>query len=143
MRLTTASQTVSFAVKLEDESARFYEAMSQMYTKHRDVLLSFATENRKNLVQIERVYYGVVNDAYETCFCFDMNPDEYVLQAELVNDAGYSQTLDRAIDIERKILRFYLNAAEQSKSLLADVPRTFARIAGRRSAREHTLRSLA
>ena len=143
MSLTTASQTVSFAVKLENESARFYEAMSQMYPKHRDAFLSFATENRKNIVQIERAYYGFVNDAYETSYCFNMDPDEYVFQAELVNDAGYSQALDRAIDIERKILKFHLNAAGQSKSLLADVPRTFARIAGRRSTREHALRSLA
>jgi hypothetical protein len=143
MSLTTASQTVSFAVSLERDSARFYEAMSQTLPEHKEAFLSLASQNRKNILQIERSYYGIINDAYEACFCFNIDPDEYRLHAELDDDAGSSQALDRAIGMERKILRFYLAAAEQSKPVLPDVPRTFARIARQRSAREETLRSLA
>ena len=135
MKLQTASATISFAKKLEDESAKFYEDLAQRYTEGKDTFLSFAKENGKNVVQIERAYYGVITDAIEGCFAFNLNPDEYTVKTELAEEASYSEALDKAVEIEEKIIRFYLDAAEQSKSLLADVPRVFTMIAKKRSSR--------
>ncbi len=142
MQLHTASETISFAKKLENESAKFYEDLSQRYTKDRDVFLSFAKENGKNVVYIERTYYGVISDAIEGCFAFDVNPDEYTFATELSEKASYSDALEKALAMEGKIIKFYSDAAEQSKSLMADVPRAFIMIAKKRGDRRTKLGSL-
>ncbi len=142
MELHTASEVVSFAKKLENESAKFYEDLSRRYAKDEDVFLSFAKENQKNIVVIERAYYGVITDALESGFSFKINPDEYTLKTELAEMASYSDALDRAVEMEEKIVKFYSDAAEQSESLMADVPRTFKLVAQKRNNRRPRLMSL-
>jgi len=142
MELNTASATISFTKKLEEDSAKFYEDLSQRYAKDKDVLLSFAKENGKNIVQVERAYYGVITDAIEGCFAFKINPDEYTFKTELAEGASYSDALEKAVEMEEKIIRFYTDAAEQSKSLMADVPRAFMIVAKKRENREAMLKSL-
>lgn len=142
MEINTASATISFAKKLEEDSAKFYEDLSQRYAKDEDVLLSFAKENRKNIVQVERAYYGVITDAIEGCYAFNINPDDYAFKTELAEGASYSDALGKAVEMEEKIIKFYSDAAEQSKSLMADVPRAFMLIARKRGERQAKLRSL-
>lgn len=142
MKLHTASEVISFTKKLENESAKFYQDLSQRYAKDEDVFLSFAKENGKNVVQIERAYYGVITDAIEGCFAFDIESDEYTFVTELAENASYSDALGKAIEMEEKIVKFYSDAAEQSKSLMADVPRNFLMVAKKRSNRGPKLRSL-
>ena len=142
MKLHTASETISFAKKLENESIKFYQDLSQRYAKDEDVFLSFVKENGKNVVQIERAYYGVITDAIEGCFAFDIETDKYVLETALAEEVRYADALGRAVEMEEKIVRFYSDGAEQSKSLMADVPRAFAIIAKKRSSRSPKLRSL-
>lgn len=142
MKLQTASAVISFAKSLEDESAKFYEDLSQRYAKDKDVFLSFAKENRKNLVQIDRAYYGVITDAIEGCFAFDIEPEAYTVETALAEATSYADALGKAIKLEEKIEKFYSDAAEQSKSLMADVPRAFVLIAGKRAKRGSELRSL-
>jgi len=142
MELNTASATISFTKKLEEDSAKFYEDLSQRYAKDKDVLLSFAKENGKNIVQVERAYYGVITDAIEGCFAFKINPDEYTFKTELAEGASYSDALEKAVEMEEKIIRFYTDAAEQSKSLMADVPRAFVIAAKKRENRGTMLKSL-
>jgi len=142
MEINTASAAISFARKLEEDSAKFYEDLSQRYPKGKDVLLTFAKENKKNVVQIERAYYGVITDAIEGCFAFNLNPGEYTLKTELAEEASFSEALDKAVEIEEKMIKFYSDAAEQSKSLMADVPRAFTLTARKREGRESKLRSL-
>jgi len=142
MKLHTASEVISFTKKLENESANFYRSLSQKYTQDKDVFLSFAKENGKNVVQIERAYYGVITDAIEACYAFDVEADEYTFETELVENASYSDTLGRAVEMEEKIVQFYSDAAEQSKSLMADVPRVFIMTAKKRSNRVPNLRLL-
>ena len=142
MKLHTASEVISFTKKLENEAVKFYENLSQRYAKDVDVLLSFAKENGKNIVQIERAYYGGITDAIEGCFAFNINPDDYVFKTELAEGASYSDALDRAVEMEEKIVKFYSDAAEQSKSLMADVPRAFIMVAKKRGNRVAKLRSL-
>jgi len=142
MRLHTASETISFAKELESQSAKFYEDLSQRFTKGEDVFLSFAKENGKNVVQIERAYYGVITDAIEGCFAFNIESGEYAFETTLKKNASYSDALDKALEIEEKMIKFYSDAAEQSKSLMADVPRAFIMVAKKRGSRMSKLRSL-
>ena len=100
MDLHTTSEVISFAKSLENEAVKFYENLSQRYTKDEDVLLSFVKENRKNIVQIERAYYGVITDAIEGCFAFNINSDEYTLKTELAEEVSYSEALAKAGEIE-------------------------------------------
>ena len=142
MELNTASATIGFAKALEEDSAKFYEDLSRRYPQHEEGFLALVKENRKNAAQIQRTYYEVITDAIEGCFAFSMKTDKYTLKTELVRETGYAEALERAVEIEGKIISFYLDAAEQSKSLLADVPRIFTMIARKREKRLHMLKSL-
>jgi rubrerythrin len=142
MVINTCSGAMSFAKELENESAQFYQNLSQRFVKDKEAFLSFAKENGEFVIQIERAYYGVITDALEGCFAFHINPEEYALKTELAEKAIYSEALGRAIEIEEKIIKFYSDAAEQSKSLMADVPRAFKMVAKKRSNRQSTLKAL-
>lgn len=142
MIINTCSGAISFARELENGSAKFYESLSQRFAEDKDVFQSFAKENEKYITQIERAYYGVITDAIEGCFAFNMNPEEYAIETELEEKASYSEVLDRAIEMEEKIVKFYSDAAEQSKSLMADVPRAFRLVVKKRGNRQSTLKSL-
>jgi rubrerythrin len=142
MVINTCSGAMSFAKELENESAQFYQNLSQRFVKDKEAFLSFAKENGGYITQIERAYYGVITDALEGCFAFNINPEEYALKTELAEKAIYSEALGRAIEIEEKIIKFYSDAAEQSKSLMADVPRAFKMVAKKRSNRQSTLKAL-
>jgi len=142
MRIHTASETVSFAKELEDISAKLYENISQRYGKNEDIFLALVKENKKYAEQIQRAYYSVITDAIEGGYAFDLEADEYILDTELPENASYSDALDKAVEIENKIVEFYTVAAEQSMSLMADVPRNFKIIARKRGKRISKLKSL-
>ena len=142
MKLQTCSATISFCKKLEDESAKFYLNVAQRYAEGKDTFLSFVKENEKNVVQIQRTYYGVISDAIEGCFAFNINPDDYVLKTEVAAGASYAETLKQAVEMEEKMIKFYTDAAEQSKSLMADIPRAFLMVAKKRGNRVAKLKSL-
>ncbi len=142
MEMHTCSQIIGFTRELENTSAKFYEALSQKYAKEEDVFLSFVKENKKYLAEVERAYYEVISDAIEGCFAFNIDPDDYALKTELPEKASYSDALGKAIEMEEKIIKFYSDAAEQSKSLMADVPRAFAMIVKKRGGRVSMLQSL-
>ena len=142
MIINTCSGAMSFAKELENESAQFYQNLSQRFVKDKEAFLSFAKENGEFIIQIERAYYGVITDALEGCFAFHINPEEYTLKTELAEKAIYSEALGRAIEIEEKIIKFYSDAAEQSKSLMADVPRAFRMVVKKRNNRQSTLKAL-
>ena len=61
------------------------------------MFFSFAKENKKNVVQVERACYGIIPDTIEWCFAFDMESDNYELEIELATDIIYSDALSRAI----------------------------------------------
>jgi rubrerythrin len=142
VELHTASEVISFARKLENKSAEFYQDLFQRYDKDKGLFLSFAKENEKNVVQIERAYYGVISDAIEGCFAFDIESDGYMLGTSLLEERNYVDALDKAVKMEEIIVKFYSDAAEQSKSLMADIPRTFATIARKGNDRITKLKSL-
>jgi hypothetical protein len=133
---------MSFAKELENESSKFYQKLSERFTKEKDLFLSFAKENGEYITQIERAYYGVISDAIEGCFAFNIDPEKYSFKTELSEKAALTDVLKSALEIEEKMITFYSDAAEQSKSLMADVPRAFRLVAKKRGLRKEKLLSL-
>ena len=142
MTLQTCAELLSFLRELENQGAKFYQDLSQKYAKDKDILLSFAKENEKNIEAVERAYYGVISDAIEGCFAFNINPDEYRINTQLGEKASYPGALDQAIKIEEKLIKFYSDAAAQSKSLMADLPRALTMVAKKRNNRLPKIKSL-
>jgi rubrerythrin len=142
MVLHTASEVISLSRKLENDSAGFYEILAQRYNEAAEAFLSFARDNRKNISQIERAYYGVISDAIEGAFAFNIDADDYSLNTIIQDGANYSDVLEQALETEKTIIKFYSDAAEQSKSLMADVPRSFTMVARKRESRILQLGSL-
>ncbi len=142
MLLNTSSATISFARKLEEDSARFYEGMAKSYTQEAVFFQLLATENKRNITQVERAYYGVISDALEGCFAFNMDTEKFEFPASFPGNTDYAEALGMAIRMEEKIIDFYTQAAEQSKSLMADVPRAFSAVARKRGNRIASLKEL-
>jgi rubrerythrin len=142
MGLNTASAVISFARGLEEDGIRLYEGLAQQYPQDKETWLALVKENKKNIAQVERAYYEVITDALEGCFSFEMSTDEYTFKSELEEGASYADALNQALAMENRIIEFYSEAAKQSKSLLADVPRAFTMVAKRRGDRCSMLTSL-
>ncbi|MFC2008003.1 hypothetical protein ACFLVB_05375 [Chloroflexota bacterium] len=142
MILNTCSSAISLARELENKAADFYENLSQRYARGADIFLSFAKENRKSITRTEMVYHGVISDALEGCFAFNLNPDDYKFENGLSDKSNYADVIEQAIEIEGKVTKFYSDAAEQSDTLLADIPAAFTLIVKKRASRIETLRVL-
>jgi len=142
MKLCTASETLSFLRELEEQGAGLFENIAQKYSKDQELWISFAKENRKYASQIQMAYQSVITDAIEGCFAFDLESDDHTLDTELPGNAGYGDAVIKAVAVEEKLLAFYHAAADQTMSLLADVPRNMKIVARKRTARLERLRSL-
>ena len=141
MELNTASSVISLARELEETSARFYEGLAGQYPASEEMFTGYAKENRKFIKQFETAYYGVITDALEGCFAFKIKPDQYELNVDAGSGQNINEATDRAIQIEDTMWRFYTDAAEQSQSLMADVPRVFSLIAKKIVVRKQQLES--
>jgi rubrerythrin len=142
MILNTCAQVVSLAKELETQSAKFYRDLSKKLPPGKETFLAFAQENDGYYAQVERAYYGVITDAFEGCFAFQMNPGEYRLDTKLPAKAAMADAVKKALAVEEKMTRFYLEAAEQSKALMADVPRAMKLVAKKRGDRPSKLKGL-
>ncbi len=143
MKLNTTSAVVSFAQELEENAIKFYENLIQKYPQDKVTFLSFVKENKKNIVSVQRVYCEVITDAIEGCFSFEgLDTDTYTFDTELPKDLSYQDALEKAIKIEEKIQKYHLDSAEISKSLMADIPIVFERIAKKRDKRKISLKVL-
>jgi hypothetical protein len=141
MRLNTASQAISFLRELETKSGLFYESLAQKHSGEESLFLGFVKENKKNILNIERTYFGVITDALEGCFAFDIDPSLYEIGGD-ISEGDYAAGVAAALEMETKILRFYVDAAEQSRCLMADVPRVMDRIAKARGERLKKLQAM-
>ena len=135
-QINTASEVISFARKLEQDSARVYESLAQKYPANRDTFMSYARQNSAFTSQFESAYYSAISDALEGGFAFRIDPSQYELKGDPTKAAGHSGAVQDAIRMEDRIIKFYTDAAEQSGSLLGDVRRAFALIARKRSERK-------
>lgn len=138
---TTCSAIISFAEKLESNSSKFYEELAEKSEENKEILLAFAKESRKNKVLVTRTYQETITDALEACF-IQIDLSNYLAETTLKEDMSYLDALKMAIELEKKASKFYFDAAEQSKSLLATIPRAFRKVAERRNNRKPKLKSL-
>jgi len=138
---TTCSAIISFAEKLEDNSSKFYEELAKKYTEGKETFLAFAQESRKNKMLVTRTYQETITDAIEACF-IQINLSDYLAETTWKEGMSYYDALKKAIELEEKASKFYLDAAERSKSLLATIPRAFRKVAERRNNHKLKLKSL-
>ena len=138
---TTCSAIISFAEKLEGNSSKFYEELAEKYTEDKEIFLAFAKEGRKNRVLVTRTYQETITDALEACF-IQINLSDYLTETTSKEGMSYLDALEMAIELEEKASKFYLDVAEQSKSLLATIPRAFRKVAERRNNRKLKLKSI-
>ena len=135
MIIHTAAEGISMARQLETDSAAFYESAAGAYPRIGEKLLAMARENRKNISQIEQVYYGVITDAIEGCFALNLETDDYAIDIARKPGQDLKELIDQVIRNEERIQKYYLTAGEQSKSLMADVSRSFTLTAQKRKNR--------
>lgn len=141
MIINTASEGMSLARKLENDSAAVYESLAKQFVADAEVFQTFAKENKKNIVQIDRAYYGVITDALEGCYALNLEIDKYVISA-IPASAGKADAVKQAIAMEELIIDFYTVAAEQSRALMADVPQTYLLVAKKRKLRIEKLQAI-
>ena len=142
MILCTTSETISFAKELEEKAGEFYEAMAQRFEEAKD-LAAFKEENRKFAIQIQRTYQSVITDAIEGCYAFKLESEDYAIDTDLAEGVGFKEAVQKALAMEETIVDFYATAAEQSMSLMADIPRTFKIVVRKRGGRVDRLKGLA
>ena len=143
MESLTASSIISFAEKIEDDSASFYAALAKSFEEQEGLFLGFAKESKKNKVAIVRTYQETITDALEACFAFEgLDLRDYVIDTTLAESIGLADALTVALTLEDTTCMFYLDAAERSQGLLATIPRVFTRVARKRSKRREQLKAL-
>ena len=143
--LHTASAIISFHSRLEDQTAKFYSAVSEneKYSDGRETFLAFAKENKKQNAMIRRTYQEVITDAFEACFSFtNLHEDEYRIDNELTDDLSYVEVLEKAINIEEKSDTFCTQVSEKSEALLPGITQAFKRVAKSKMKRKLLLQSL-
>ena len=143
MTLKTCSEGISFGRELEEATASFYEELAKLFPDQAEKLSSYAALNRKNVSNVQRTYFGVITDGLEGCFAFNLEPEAYAIDLELPDGIDKAEALAKAIAAEETIVRFYTDAAEQGKGLMADVPRAFSLIARKRGDRIEELKAMA
>jgi len=84
-----------------------------------------------------------ISDAIEGCYAFDLESENYTFEIDLSDSASLADAATKALTIEKKILGCYTLGAEQSGSLLADVPRNFKMVLKKRNKRLERLKALA
>jgi rubrerythrin len=142
MILNTCSAVISLSKQMETETAKFYENIAEKNIEKKELLIAIAKENMKFIGQIESAYYGVITDAIEGCFAFELDTDKHKIDTGTSSITGLTEAMNKAIEIEEKMILFYTDAAEQSRTLMADVPRAFTMVAKKRGNRIQTLKSL-
>ena len=131
-----------FIEEFEEQSAKFYEELSHGNTDHSGLFLSCAGENRKFVKIITRTYYSVISDALEGGYAFDLDTDSYTFDSTIRKEMSDDAALTQAVELENNIVSFYTDAANQSKSLMADLPRQFELIVKKRHKRIKQFRAL-
>jgi hypothetical protein len=143
MEINTAAALITYISKIEQASAMLYEKLAKRHQELQETFLSFVKENKKNETNIKRAYYSVISDALEACFSFGQLDADNSLSEPIVDEGtSLSEVLRFSIDLEEGIEKFYSKAAEQSKALMADLPRVLEHVAKSRNKRGTKLRLL-
>ena len=135
MLIRTASEGISFAQELELTAAQFYADVVVSQPRLQELASKNARENRRFAKQIQRVYQEVITDALEGGYCFKIEITHYKMPAGASATSSVRAAIHLALELERVMIDFYSEAHEQAEGLLADIPRAFAMIIGKRKKR--------
>lgn len=138
----TCAAIISFAQKIEGETAEFYEHLAERYTESKADFLSFSKKSKKNEVLITRTYQETISDALEACFIEGLNLNNMVVARTLPKDVDFAQALRMAIRLEDEATKFHSEIAERTKSLLATIPMVFKKVAKNRRNQKLKLESI-
>ena len=143
MKLNTMAGVMTFVSKIENDSASFYRNYAKNYPELESTFLSWNKENNKFEKNVKRTYFGVITDTLESNYAFQgLDTDDYNFETQLPENVDSSEAGKKAREIEETIKNFYLNAAQLSDGLMADIPRLFRKIAKKREERCQTLDTL-
>jgi rubrerythrin len=140
---TTTSGVVSFAERLEERSAMFYERLSKQFPAHADLFQSFTREDKLNKVLVRRTYQETVTDALETGYSFEgVNLKDAVPDGVWKDSVDLAGAVNTSLVLEQAAVRFYGNIADRSQGLLSTMYTAFRKIEGVRKNRLAKLESL-
>ena len=139
MELKTASAVIKYLSEIEDQSARWYLRSARRHPGMGERFNPFAAENKKFAKRLQKAYYSGITDALETNFSFQ-GLEAGIEIPEAADSA--SQLLKQSLDLESSIGSFYLQAAELSRDLLADLARAMQRVGRAREQRIAALRAM-
>lgn len=142
MIIHTAAEGITLAKKLEEDSAKFYGELAKLFSNNADSFQGLANDNKKNITNIQRTYYGVITDALEGGYAFNLETSGYAIETAVSKELKLADAIKKAVKIEDTIIKFYNEAAAQSQGLMADVPRVFSVIARKRGERIPKLEAL-
>ena len=132
--LKTASSVINYISTIEKQSAQWYTQHAGKHSDLEKLFTTFAAENKKFGKRLQKAYYSGVTDALETNFSFQGLVGEVNMPAA-VESASVNQLLALSLELETQIQSFYLQAADLSRDLLADVPRAMDRVGRARAQR--------
>lgn len=138
----TTSTVLGFAERLEEDSTRFYEELSEIFSEDKAFFLSFVREGKRNRILISRTYQETISDALEACFSFsNLNLNDFTVNTRVPLNLSRRVAMKIAMELEEKATKFYLTVADGS-SLLATISIAFKKVAEIRKNREQKLWSL-
>ena len=141
MELETFGAVFTFAIQLEEASAKFYENAIELIESD-DVKKSFSVlvaETKKRIKRVVRIRQEFVREAI-LVHVTDLHKNDYLMALKPILDMKSHQILENAIKIEQNIQRFYNEAAVKIGQ--PDVSRAFKRLAKDNSTRKLKLESL-
>jgi len=138
----TTAEIVRFAGGLEEDSARFYEALAARFPDKADAFSGWARDSRKSAQFIQRTYQETISDALEACFAFEgLDPQALAIQPP--DGAGaWPESIAQAARLEDEASRLYSTLAACSQSLLGTIADAFRSVSERRARRKAQLEAL-
>ena len=140
MTFKTAAAVVKYIDKIEAGSAEFYREQASRFPELKSLFNKLAKENQKYGKRIKKVYYSAVTDALETNFSFEGLMASIDIPEVAKLDSPLP-VLKAGLALEKQIRLFYVQAAGQSKGLLADITRAMQRMADDREKRIREIES--
>ena len=139
--LQTTSQLLSKHQAIEEKIADLFNTLAEKHPTHAQVFEKLAKDSLRHRDMALRAYREGVTDAFEVGFLANpLDSDGYVLMepmGELSEDAG---TMISNMEI---VIQFCTDAANNSSTLLPDVPETFMRLVKRKKRSIEKLKELA
>ena len=128
--LQTTSQLLSKHQAIEEKMADLFNSLAEKYPEHTQVFEKLAKDSLRHRDMALRAYREGVTDAFEVGFLANpLNPEDYLLKEPM---GALSEDAGTMISNMEVVIRFCIDAANNTSTLLPDVPETFERLVKRK-----------